>query len=250
MQKIISLVIIAFMLLSFNACNMQEEINPVDNTIDNSETLDAKLIGKLHNDGLDFLFGNSVLKNSKTIQTLDVENILLSMTDFLVTNEGFNLEEVTISCEEVKPLLNEYFVSNSKGVITENEKIEILKNQINFIAEQNSFSSEFTAHIINSLYTENFNSNEDVIEYLNNLSSQNWSENEMLYLNTYKEIAIASNIFWTDYLNKSGDKPSDTEWVIINDGIGGLIGLGFGGAGSVILATAFSYGCAHELGMD
>ena len=40
---------------------------------------------------------------------------------------------------------------------------------------------------------------------------------------------------------------SDDTWVLINDGIGGILGSAFGPIGSIILGTAFSIGTVEEL---
>jgi len=55
--------------------------------------------------------------------------------------------------------------------------------------------------------------------------------------------------FWEKYQrsNLKGAALKDSSWVIINDGIGGLLGLVFGPAGSIITATVFSVGTNEEI---
>jgi hypothetical protein len=65
----------------------------------------------------------------------------------------------------------------------------------------------------------------------------------------FVKIFNGSYEFWEKYYrtNLKGVNLKDSSWVIINDGIGGLIGLIFGPAGSIITATVFSVGTNEEI---
>jgi hypothetical protein len=65
----------------------------------------------------------------------------------------------------------------------------------------------------------------------------------------FVKIFNGSYEFWEKYYrtNLKGVHLKDSSWVIINDGIGGLIGLIFGPAGSIITATVFSVGTNEEI---
>jgi len=70
-------------------------------------------------------------------------------------------------------------------------------------------------------------------------------QGQMLFTNIFN----ASYEYWTKEYNSNlkGLKLKDTSKVLINDGIGGLLGLVFGAPGSIITAAVFSVGTNEEI---
>lgn len=80
-------------------------------------------------------------------------------------------------------------------------------------------------------------------------SSNTFSPMELEAYEVFSDVINNSFIYWTNsnagFINSGG--LSDTQWIILNDGLGTILGLPFGGIGGTILGAAFSAGTADDL---
>ena len=91
----------------------------------------------------------------------------------------------------------------------------------------------------------------EISEYVNSSfkNSRFRSEPDISGQQLYINIFNASYDFWESWEASStkGASLKRSSWVIINDGIGGLLGMVFGPVGSIVTATVFSVGTNEEI---
>lgn len=219
-----------------------------------SETEDAQKsdfianAGAIHNQLLDHYYQNRLNSTAGTEEL--ISDVVTLSSEYLLAN-GYDRGSV----QEAESLLRkEYGSSHLKSVMNADYSIDPEKLAEQF-AEMELYSDQFIEDVskIITMVTELadirtvntfINSNFANIEYDNVMDR----EGQTLFVSVFN----SSYAYWTGEGNSNLKhlKLDDNTKVIINDGIGGILGLIFGPAGSIITATAFSVATNEELKDD
>ncbi len=238
-MKIFAKMIVSALAITFlvTSCSKVEEAGNTDFISD---------AGMIHNQLLDHYY-DSRSNLSPGTEELISEVIELS-SDYLLSN-GYDRKHVL----EAKSMLKDrYRASNLKSVTNTDLSIDVDELSIQ-LKELDVYSDPFISEVekIVSMVDEEVDMQE-VLSYVNSdfTSVVYESETDRMGQVLFQNIFNGSYGYWTDEDNsnlKGVTKLDDRSWVIINDGIGGILGLVFGPAGSIITATAFSVGTNEEL---
>lgn len=201
--------------------------------------------GTIHNQLLDNYYQNR-LNTSPDTEELISEIITMS-SEYLVSF-GYDQKSVL----QAESLLKEnYRFSNLKSVMNDDFSVDI-GSLAEHLEEMGLYSSQLIIEVkkILTMVTEGAEI-KTIANYVNSVfsliefSSQADLEGQSLFVNIFN----GSNSYWEDVYTSDlkGRKIKDGTWVIINDGIGGLLGMIFGPPGSIITATVFSAGTYEEI---
>ncbi len=229
--------VIAFpMMLLFSSCTNEDKAG-------NTEFIANA--GIIHNQLLDHYYGNRTNVHPDAGEMIS-EVIRLSSGEMI--NMGYD-EEIVLSAEKV--LEARYAPSHLKSVMSSDYSIDLesLSQQLEqtglysdlFIEEVEKVLEMVAENVKIPTISDYVNTNFAYLVFQNKHDQQG----QMLFTNVFN----ASYAYWTEDRNSNLKtlKLSDRSKVIINDGIGGLLGLVFGPAGSVITATVFSVGTNEEI---
>ena len=202
--------------------------------------------GQLHNESLNYYYLTK--SNTKSVSRHEdrLEEIINVNADFLI-QKGFNKAKVQKIRDNVIVSTREYKLSKKSETI-----VPMPDEFINLIENQNNYSPEFISEI-HKILDLGFGEEDlsRIINYINNdfqetqfiLDSDNFAKE------IFVDIFNNSLLYWTGNdpnYNPHNKKLKKSSWVIINDGIGGILGSAFGPMGSIILGTAFSVGTNEE----
>jgi hypothetical protein len=229
-----------FMLL-FTAC--QQGLNPLPEDPDQDDILANA--GEIHNKMIAYYYENRVEK-TPTMEAMLDEIMGLSF-DYLATL-GYDAASTT----DVKLQLKErYCNSNLKN--TDGQGFSI--DPATFIAQISAtglYSEHFHKAIDEILKQASLKDDRKVIrKYVNsdfiNIQFKRKQDQEAQQL--FAKIFNGSYEFWESYEESDlkGVQLKKSSWVIINDGIGGILGSVFGPIGSIVTATVFSVGTNEEI---
>ena len=200
-------------------------------------------VGMLHNEALSYYYENRIkLKSTASINEILSESI--SLTAEYLINQGFARESVL----DVKALVGNSLVETG---LKSSPNTMFSIDTTSFIMQldqQNLYSPEFIEDLNNLFILAHKDDNEEVVrDYVNNIFANVHYTNlndvaaQKLYINIFNySFDYWVNTFQNSSLKKSKLKLSS--WVIINDGIGGILGSPLGPIGSIALGTAFSVG--------
>jgi len=222
---------------------------------ENNETLVVKddkyalyNVGKLHNEALEYYYKNRTKFNS--ISSLnDILSESISLTSEYLVSQGFEKDKVL----KAKTMVENSLIYNTlKG----SSELKFSMNPTSFIDQlnqQNQNSVEFIENVNQLLILVQKDENEETVkDYVNNVfakvqySSQSDIEAQEVFVNIFNN----SYNFWVSSPHTSSLKSvkmKGSSWVILNDGIGGILGSAFGPIGSIALATTFSIGTNETL---
>jgi len=193
---------------------------------------EAEEIAQAHNEILRMIYENKE-KSSANI----LERVSHSAREYYA-----RFPQTKINLEENIDFATWYFEHYSLS-----SDMELLKNDDNF----SSIPDRIFLELNNILKTDSLTTNtNNLMLYVNNIMpNKKWSDQELRYIIIFQTIINYSANFWlTKYSSRLKLKCST--WVIINDGIGGVLGSAFGGVGGVILGTVLSAGtnkeCEHQ----
>jgi len=215
---------------SIFSCSKEEKIE------NSPKVLDAILIAKLHNQGLDYVYNYA--KKKKLITSS--ETYYEAMNHFLINECNYPVENVTYSISKSKAITDSLFSVKSKG-----DNTLYVEEIINKIRQSNIVSEELLNDISHLLDVESYNDSKDyMLKYINvTMANKKWSSSDFVYFSIIKEVANASNTYWESQINiTTNSKPKDSSWVIINDTIGAVLGSPLGCIGGVLLSGFLSYG--------
>lgn len=204
--------------------------------------------GALHNELLDHYYHN---RPNATPGTEELISDVVTLSSEYLRSNGYDRRSVS---EAASLLQNEYCPTHLKSVMNQDYSIDVdkLAEEITGIELYSNQFVEDVSEIIAMVADE-----EDIREVSTFVNSafasveyalENDSDGQSLFVNIFN----SSYAYWTD--GGSSDlkrmKLDDRSKVIINDGIGGILGLVFGPAGSIITATVFSVATNEEISDD
>ena len=233
--------IVLTLLLLFSAC--ENESGPLTGQADETEIL--SMAGELHNQMISYYYVHRK-EVADSPETFFDEMLNLS-TGFLVA-EGYPEASIEKARLAIEKQYSPGFLKSSSGgkyslepgtFITQlratglySEYFLQAMDEILQLAENKSNKQTIRRHVNSKFQGIPFDDPKD-------------REGQQLFINIFN----GSYQFWESYgssdLKDAMLKPSS--WVIINDGIGGLLGMVFGPAGSIITATVFSVGTNEEI---
>lgn len=221
----------------------QQETGPVAEQVERDEILANA--GKLHNEMISYYYTNrfegELSSEEKFAELLDLSWEYLDDNgyDSKYTKEIRLLLEEKISATTLKSVTGDDYSIDSEKLISQ-------------LSETGMYTKQFLKEIKKILNLAHKNDDRQKIkEYVNSTFSRLKfdEENDIAGQQLYVNIFNASYDFWEsmdESLLKSTNL-KNSSWVIINDGIGGVLGSVFGPIGSIVVATAFSVGTNEEI---
>ncbi|NMB63533.1 MAG: hypothetical protein GYA16_01550 [Spirochaetes bacterium] len=197
---------------------------------------EAQEIAQTHNEILRMIYENEN-KNKEKSSTNILERVYHSVREYYerFPKKKINLDE---SIDFATWYFERYSISSN---------MELLNNDENF----SSIPDRIFLELNHILKTDSLTSNTDNLKlYVNNIMpNKKWSDQELRYVIIFQTMINYSANYW-ETIYSSRLKLKCSTWVIINDGIGGVLGSAFGGVGGVILGTILSAGtneeCEHQ----
>lgn len=237
-----SLLGISFCTLIFMAACQQEPSLVTEQVVREDILVNA---GTMHNEMISYYYNNrlggELSPEEIFAELLDLswEYLDLYGYDSKYTREIRLLLEEKISATTLKSVTGEGFSLDSEKLISQ-------------LSETGMYSKQFLKEIKKILNLAHKNDERQMIkEYVNSTFSRFGfdEENDIAGQQLYVNIFNASYDFW-ESMYESQLKSTNlklSSWVMINDGIGGVLGFVFGPIGSIVVGTAFSVGTNEEI---
>ncbi len=236
-----------FAMIFIVAC--QQEMTSVpdqiksDDFVTNDEILSNA--GKIHNEMISYYYTHRLEEDGSTEDKISE---LLDLSWEYLDKNGY----ASKTTSETRLLIEERIKLSSLKSATVDEYSGDKTSFISQLSETSMYSHHFLEEI-NKILTLAHNQNDRQIirDYVNstfrNIRFMDNDDNvgQQLYLNIFN----GSYEFW-EFMDESQLKSTHlkrSSWVIINDGIGGIIGFIFGPVGSIVTATAFSVATNEEI---
>jgi len=228
-------------LIFMAAC--QQEMNPLAEQVEKEDLLANA--GKIHNEMISYYYSNrlggELSPDEKFAELLDLS------WEYLDHN-GYDSQHI----QETRQLIEEKLSASSLKSVT-GDGISIDSESLGSqLSETGIYSKHFQKEVKKILSLAHKNDDRQIIkEYVNStFSGLEFNEDDdiagqQLFVNIFN----GSYDFW-EMMNESQLKSTNlktSSWVIINDGIGGVLGSIFGPIGSIVVATAFSVATNEEI---
>lgn len=204
--------------------------------------------GLLHNYALNYYYSQYEVLQENSVEKMNLTNVLDICADFLI---GYGFESIPVleSKNKIMTNLDESMKKNSESSFF----TEIPGNFQEMTESTATFSQDFISQIM--IIIEFATKNKEIHqikEYVNSeFSKLAFDKSEdIVAQKIFTDIFNSSYEYWLENPTSSAKKSTkikNSSWVIINDGIGGIIGSAFGPLGSIMLGTAFSIGTNEEL---
>lgn len=243
-ESLILCTVCALILSSALILNSCQGINQFDESQEKVE-LSFTDVGKLHNELLANYYEKRVNVNGHLSDKLsELNNLNWKYLD----EQGYSEDQIQearlklperINLGYLKKSANEGFYVDTSMFLEELGDLEIYSqefvDEISFILGEVQIASEMNV----------------IVDYVNTDFMEKYftDEDDILARDVFVDIFNNSYIYWTDFYSekKSVTRLKRSSWVIINDGIGGILGSIFGPVGSVVTATAFSLATNEEI---
>ncbi len=201
--------------------------------------------GKIHNEMITYFYANREVTPSKgsilTAEVLDLswEYLLHNGYESSFTPGTRNAVEDHLKSPGLKTTGRTGFTLDTASFISQ-------------LSETGLYSKHFLKEMKKVMALAHLKDDRSEIrEYVNSnfKNSRFRSESDITGQHLYINIFNASYDFWEAWETSSlkGANLKRSSWVIINDGIGGLLGMVFGPVGSIVTATVFSVGTNEEI---
>ena len=174
--------------------------------------------GKIHNELVEiFLNSGKKINDYKTTDEFvdDFYKMALSVHPELKNDEI------------IKTIKSGLFVDLNKGSFDDHFKKELTKH-----LENKKISKTLYDGLIRIIDAHNY---KESLQIISELESKNLSDSDKIALATYKSVTYSSNQLWS----AKKKFPDHSDWVIIADGIGGLL-FSWSGPGCVVGAAVYS----------
>jgi hypothetical protein len=244
-DQAISLVgwIMCIMLL-FPAC--QQEPEPAPEPAPADEILAQA--GRIHNELISYYFSNRSGPCTGSREML--EEVVELSWEYLDSNGYLKGDHM----ETREAILHKFETSYLKSGPEERFSLDTATFILQ-LSETRRFTPRFLKEIHRILaHAHRDDDREAVREYVNSdfTGVRFGSRRDRAAQQLFTDIFNSSYQFWESYENSDlkSTKLEKSSWVIINDGIGGVLGSIFGPLGSVVVATAFSVGTNEEINRD
>jgi hypothetical protein len=233
--------IVLSLLLLFSAC--ENESGPPAGHGDETDIL--SMAGALHNQMISYYYDHRT-DADESAETFFMETLDLS-SEFLVA-EGYPVASIEKTRLAIEEQYSPGFMKSTSGGRYSLEPGTFIPQ----LRATGLYSEHFLQAMAEILQLAENKFNKQTIRQHVNSKFQGISfadpkdrDGQQLFISIFN----GSYQFWDSYgssnLKDVALKPSS--WVIINDGIGGLLGMVFGPAGSIITATVFSVGTNEEI---
>ena len=228
-------------LLLFPAC--QQETNSLPDQHHESDILTNA--GELHNQMIDYYYSHRS-EDDPSREAMFTELLDLS-SDYLVHN-GYDFASIGAARMKLEQDLGPSFLKSTSGP-------GFSLDPATFVSQLTStglYSGRFVREIDKILKLARKKDDIKTIrQYVNTefsglkFQKEKDREGQQLFISIFN----SSYEYWVSYYQAhlKGTLLKDSSWVIINDGIGGILGSIFGPVGSIICATVFSVGTNEEL---
>lgn len=240
MKSVIQGAALAFLLL-LPACQQGNESLPgqpeYDDILSNA--------GEIHNQLIAYYYANR--KGTCPTREMMFDELMELSFRYLVTQgyEEASLREARMQVEQ------QYGPSSLKGAGDQGFSTDP-STFIDQLTATGLFSRDFLQEIEKILeFAEQKDDRKEVRKYVNRafagipFDRKNDRDAQQLFIDIFN----GSYEFWNSGNQGSlkGAKLKPSSWVIINDGIGGILGMVFGPVGSIVTATVFSVGTNEEI---
>lgn len=221
----------------------QQEVNPVEEQLKLDQLVaDA---GRIHNEMISYYYDNRLETNANPDGKLDE---LLNLSWEYLDKNGYDVGHSKETRQLIEEKLN---VSGLKSVTENNYSIDTSRF-ISHLSKSGMYSDHFQKEVKKILSLAHSHDDREVVkQYVNTtFSAMKFQENnDMKGQQLYVNIFNGSFDFWESFegSNLKSSNLRRSSWVIINDGIGGILGSIFGPIGSIVTATAFSVGTNEEI---
>ncbi|MCD4711071.1 MAG: hypothetical protein K8R52_09505 [Bacteroidales bacterium] len=225
----------------FSAC--QQEMEPfADNTAHNEILKDAGLI---HNEMISYYYMNRKIEAAPLEQMIPE---LLKLSGEYLDQNGYDPAQTKEAIRQVREKLGSSPLKSSSANCFSIDKSSF-HTQIFVTHLYSDYFIDEVAKVL-ALAEENDDSRQ-VKEYVNSTFStiRFTQENDLTGQQLFTNIFNGSYEFWETYegSNLKAKSWNKNTWVIVNDGIGGVLGSIFGPIGSIVTATLFSAATNEEL---
>jgi AAA+ ATPase superfamily predicted ATPase len=234
---------------SLFACKKEERriISQINNaSIDAYNTINSDSlimnVGKFHNEALTYFYKSENRFKSSSSST-NINDIVEVLSGYFISL-GVDKDTLDRICNSVKV---KQINSSSLNDLTE-EQIAI--NPANFVTQlenQNKYSAEFLWEIYDILDLVAQGADPSIIDEKVKLfkNKQFLTKDDLVAQYIFVNIFNSSSDYWNNFSTNSSQQSTKaliktSSWVIINDGIGGIVGSIFGGVGSIVVSTVFS----------
>jgi len=225
----------------FSGCQQVTELSGDDSAPDEI----MKNAGLIHNEMISYYYMNRKLEDAMPEQLVSE---LLELSGEYLDKNGYDPAETKERISQVREKLGSSpLKSGSAGCFSINEDSFLTQ-----ISETQLYSDHFINELGKILaLAEETNDREQVKEYVNSTfySIQFTTGNDLDGQQLFSSIFNGSYEFWESYEegNLKAKTIKGSTWVIINDGIGGVLGSIFGPIGSIVTATVFSAATNEEV---
>ena len=227
----------------------QQEMTPVPDQIERDEIVSNNEIlsnaGKIHNEMISYYYINRLEEDASV--EIKISELLDLSWEYLDKN-GYDSETTM----ETRLLIEEKINMSSLKSVTDGNYSVDESNFISQLSETSMYSHHFLEEI-NKILTlaHNHNDRKIIRDYVNSTfrKIEFMDDDDIVGQQLYVNIFNGSYDFW-EFMDESQLKSTNlrlSSWVIINDGIGAIIGMIFGPIGSIVTATAFSVATNEEI---
>ncbi len=199
----------------------------------------AQLVGELHNGALDYIRNETDVSISQRFfkNPRELEDFTNAVEDYMEQDPRVDIDPDLL--EEAGSWAKEKTMNFAQPIMngTRSPDMDALAKKLEENQEKMGVTDEFLDEV---LYVTSLGdtSASELLDYMNGpFANRDWQGEDAKYAKVFQEVVNNSASYWEDK-----NRLKCSTWVIINDGIGGLAGLPFGGAGSIVAGTAMSAG--------
>ena len=228
-------------LLFISAC--QQEMDPVSKQMDSDNILANA--GKIHNDMISYYYANRSTENAPS--ELMLSELFDLSWEYLEKN-GYDAKEI----QETKLLMGEKLnTSYLKSMTVDGYSIDTARF-ISQLEATSMYSQEFITEINKVLVLANMDDDRQKIKDYVNAAFMNIEfddDQDRAAQSLFANVFNGSFDFWEmkDETSLKSTHLKRSSFVIINDGIGAVLGSIFGPIGSIVVGTAFSVATNEEI---
>ena len=204
-------------------------------------------IGRLHNEALAFIYARGFGDRAGPLTGVDITRALNFLRQFL---RGKGLAQKTVQ-SEVKPirhLLRDAGILRGNRVLVPGfgkDHVKVINSILALLVSRGTVSKGL-AGSFSELFNWVIKARPNAVEVVSKIEEvfvhARRRGNDRRVARIFADVCSSSFHFWSPGSGgvEPAKMPEDSTWVIINDGVGGVLGLVFGGFGSVAVGTVLS----------
>lgn len=220
-----AITLISFVLLGvFISCQREDDIKTNESEL-KLTTADFANIGSQHNAALTYIYNNNQQ------WPISNANISIYLYSYMQNNTTCTLGQFQTSASKAESFVNDCFANNTinKDVIkTELRKLDLNSEVTNALTDQiEDLTDQVDILTIEQLKAE-----------VNALDETDFSDTDKVAYYIFKDVFNNSYDFWSNYYG--ANRWSNSNWVIFNDCLGGVLGIPFSPFGPYIIGAYLS----------